>query len=406
MLTFCYHLAAAIEMEFLALMTVYTTAAATNVPCTHALVIGVSRYLHLSGGESTSDFGRELEMAQLTSAARSASDFAAWLIDSYRNSSAPLSSVRILLSPNFEAEEEVNANIKGMLTASSEATRGNAELYFDQFSTSLAKHTENVGVVYFAGHGVQLTKTGAILLLSDVGDPAHPTELHGSLDLMSLHKSASHPGTAQTQFWFADVCRQEPKVAKQFEYMVGSMQRSKKNGHAKSSTMFLSSISGAKAYGRPDGVTLFNEALMNGLVSGEAAQSDGEDESPWEVTATSLIEYLSSTVPKKARAAGAEQFVENTGIIENGVLHSMIAAPTVEFEADVSPQAHRGHCTNFNLRSSSCTHVDSNSDWPFSTFLPAGLYSAAWNTSLSSATSQRQALLNVRPPKKVLSVKP
>lgn len=393
-------------MEFQNLMAVYKTTAPTDLPCTHALVIGVSRYLYLPGGEFASGFGLDLEMSQLTSAARSASDFAAWLISDYQNSSAPLSSVRILLSPNLDAGEELNSRIEALISGDSAAVRESAELYFSAFASSLSKNTENVGIVYFAGHGVQLTKDGAILLLSDVASPDHHNELHGSLDIMSLHKSASHLGAAQKQFWFADVCRQEPKAAKYFDCLVGSMQRSKKTGHAKSSTMFLSSISGAKAYGRPDGVTLFNEALMHGLVSGEAAQSDGEDESPWEVTATSLIEYLSSAVPRLARAAGAEQFVENTGIIENAVMHSMVVAPSVDFEADVIPQIHREHCTNFNLKSSSCIHIESNSSWPLNTVLPAGLYSAAWDTSFSTVTSQRHTLLNVRPPKKILSVKP
>jgi hypothetical protein len=386
-------------------MTVYTTAP-LNTPGTHALVIGVSSYVHLSGGAQPSEFGLDLEMIQLTSAARSASEFAAWLIDSYRNPSAPLCSVRLLLSPNLEEKEEINPRIKSILTNNYDATRQNVEKYFKEFTEALSLSTENVGVIYVAGHGVQLTKAGAILLLHDIADPDHPTELHGAIDLINLHASTDHPEIAQKQFWFADICRQPPSIAYKFESMTGAMKRSTKKGNAKSSTMFMSSISGAKAYGNPHGVTLFNEALMKGLALGEAAQSDGEDESAWEISATSLIEYLSATVSGLAKASGAEQFVENTGIIENAVLHVLDTVPTVEFEADVTPQGQRHHCTNFNLKSATFTHIENNSTWPVSNSVPAGIYSAAWATSLSGTTLLREKLLNLRPPKRSLELKP
>ena len=66
---------------------------------THALVIGVSRYRFADGPESTPE-GEAWGIENLSSAARSASEFAAWLVGEYRNLENPLASLRVLLSPS------------------------------------------------------------------------------------------------------------------------------------------------------------------------------------------------------------------------------------------------------------------------------------------------------------------
>ena len=47
-------------------------------PAAHALVIGISHYRHLADGAEPTAKGQEIDIKQLTSAARSASEFAAW----------------------------------------------------------------------------------------------------------------------------------------------------------------------------------------------------------------------------------------------------------------------------------------------------------------------------------------
>ena len=70
----------------------------TSPAVTHAFVVGVSHYPFLDGPEAT-PLGEQLGMANLSSAARSASEVAAWLLGEYRCPEAPLASVRLLLSP-------------------------------------------------------------------------------------------------------------------------------------------------------------------------------------------------------------------------------------------------------------------------------------------------------------------
>src|SRR3989337_790908 len=65
---------------------------------THAFVVGVSHYPFLDGPQMT-DQGGQLGLANLSSAARSASELVAWLLNEYQCPEAPLKDVRLLLSP-------------------------------------------------------------------------------------------------------------------------------------------------------------------------------------------------------------------------------------------------------------------------------------------------------------------
>jgi len=87
---------------------------------THAFVVGVSHYPFADGPEATAD-GESFEITNLTGAAKSASDIAAWLLDEYRNPDAPLASVRVLLSPTDS--EEINVRVAGQMAGPSPATR-------------------------------------------------------------------------------------------------------------------------------------------------------------------------------------------------------------------------------------------------------------------------------------------
>ena len=58
--------------------------------------------------------------------------------------------------------------------------------------------------VYIAGHGIQLNKRGAVVLLNDFGDPDHATELQGAIDVVGCHDGMEENGIAQNQIWFCD----------------------------------------------------------------------------------------------------------------------------------------------------------------------------------------------------------
>ena len=135
-------------------------------PRTHALVIGVSRYLHFADGSEPTADGTSFQMEQLSAAARSASEFAAWLLKVYRCTRAPLGSLRVLLSPS--KGEQIAADIAALQAAGdSSATLANVRTALKEFRDACDSNVDNIAIVYAAGHGVQLTKHGAILLLTD-----------------------------------------------------------------------------------------------------------------------------------------------------------------------------------------------------------------------------------------------
>src|SRR4030042_794816 len=160
-------------------------------PGTHALIIGVSAYLHFEDGPAPTPTGIEFEMEQLSAAARSASEFAAWLLKDYKCDRAPLRSLRVLLSPS--AGEVIHPDIAARLNGDFSATLANVRTALAEFRNACNTNTDNVGIVYIAGHGVQLTKHGAIVLLHDFGANAFLFKLEGAIDMAGGHAALPHP---------------------------------------------------------------------------------------------------------------------------------------------------------------------------------------------------------------------
>jgi hypothetical protein len=122
---------------------------------THALVIGVSRYDGLPEPTRFPKTGLpELGLTQVKSPATSAWKFAQWLDESYWNPSAPLKSIRLLLSTS---DEEIHADIPGLAEVSTPdrlATRANVESALAEWQEACKGNTDNIAVLYAAGHGL------------------------------------------------------------------------------------------------------------------------------------------------------------------------------------------------------------------------------------------------------------
>ena len=173
-------------------------------PGTHALIIGVSDY-PFTDGPNASTPGESFELQNLTTAARSASNVAAWLLNEYYNPDVPLASLRVLLSPT--AGESIHPDIAAHLDTPAPATRAAVEAELRQFRSDCRANPQNAAFVYIAGHGIQLNKRGAVVLLHDFGDPEHVNELQGAIDVAGCHDGMEENGIAQTQIWFCDACR-------------------------------------------------------------------------------------------------------------------------------------------------------------------------------------------------------
>ncbi|MGB5487341.1 MAG: hypothetical protein WBN06_08130 [Lysobacterales bacterium] len=371
-----------------------------SAPGTHALVIGVSAYRHFDDGIDPTPNGIETGMEQLTAAARSASEFAAWLLQEYSRDTAPLKSLRVLLSPSDG--EEVQPDIAALLGDDSAATIANVKAELAGFKAAADTHLDNTLVVYVAGHGVQLTKNGAIVLLNDFGAAAHLNKLEGAIDMAGVHAGMNHPNTAKTQFWFVDSCRQKPLIARRFESLEGALKLSVPVGDTEASPLFLAATTGKEAFAFVDGVTVFNKALMWALKGGVATGPEDNGIDKWHIPVTNLIKSLPEKVKSLALAESADQSVDIAGKIHEAIFHQFPDAPQVDLSIDLIPSEAKTSCTGTLKRDATIPVIEDFADWPMHEKLDAGLY--LLNVKAEAPFTNRDQILQLVPPEKSTEV--
>lgn len=340
---------------------------------THALVIGVSRYRHLADGREPTRTGRSIAIRQLSSAARSASEFAGWLLEEYRNPDAPLSSLRLLLSPSDE--EQIHPAVEAQQDPQTDyaATLAAVQKDLKGFRDDCDRDRDNVGIVYVAGHGVQLTKRGAVVLLEDFGSEQALNLLSNAIDVTGCHEGMNHAETAKTQFWFVDACRQRPEVAQDFERLTGALALDERPGTAEVSPMILAAQTGEAALARVGGTSLFNEALLWALRGGAAqGGSDGIDE--WHVPAFELFSEVKTRVAELAGEYEEEQNVDPAGRFGKAAIHRFAEPPLVNLHVQLHPTDASPAPLGSLLLNAQHPIVERYSSWPLDKRVHAGLY--------------------------------
>lgn len=365
-------------------------------PGTHALIVGVSAYLHFADGKDPTPTGVEFEMEQLSAAAHSASEFAAWLLNEYHCDRAPLSSLRVLLSP--ADGEQIHPDIAVRLVGNYSATTPNVRAALAEWRNACNASTDNVAIIYIAGHGVQITKSGAIVLLHDFGDAGFLSQLEGAIDMAGVHAGMNHPKTARTQFWFVDACRQRPAIARKFESLEGALTLDVPIGETEASPLFLAAGTGKQAYARVGGVTLFNEALLWAL-RGNVANGSEMGINCWHTSVTTLIKQLPDRVKTLAAKEGVEQSVDIAGKIHEATFQEYVTTPKVDLHIDLSPE-------NAKLVSKGCLKLNAQipviedfSNWPMQQSVEAGLYLLDIKTT--APFQPKSDLLDIKPPSKL-----
>lgn len=371
-----------------------------NSPGTHALVIGVSEYLHFENGIAPTQTGRDFLMEQLSACARSASEFAAWLLKSYRCERAPLKSLRVLLSP--AVGEEIHPDIVVHLNGDFSATLKNVREELAGFRNACDTHTDNVAIVYAAGHGVQLTKHGSIVLLNDFGANHHMNKLEGAIDMAGVHAGMNHPGTAKTQFWFVDACRQKPAIARRFESLTGALKLDELNGETLASPLFLAAGTGKEAFARVNGITLFCEALMWALNGGVAAGPEEDEINKWHIPVTQLIKRLPDRVKALAEKENVVQSVDIAGKIHEAVFHVYKDTPSVDLLVDLLPNAAQPLCFGTLKQNAKHIIIQNFNDWPMQHKVEAGLYLLSIQAGVPYLG--RDEILSLVPPKNYTTV--
>lgn len=369
---------------------------ASDGPGTHALVIGVSHYPFLSGPK-TSPFGEQFGLEDLTSAARSASEVVAWLLNEYRNPAAPLASLRVALSPT---EGETYANgVTDRLPQSHAATRDAVERDVIAFRRD-CERPNNVAFVYVAGHGIQLTNRGAIVLLEDFADPDR-ADLYGAIDMVGCHAGLYGTGFANSQFWFVDACRQRPRVASKFENLQGGVLDLKAPpGEVEWAPMYLAAASRDLAFAEVGGLTLFSQVLLSALRGDAAVGPEHARNIGWHVSANKLGEFLKKGVAELAKAKSEDQSVQPVGYAGDAVIQHFEEPPSVRVVLTLEPSraAKRTSVSMLFNADEAQKVIDGVTEWPLERTLPAGLYQIRVKTE-QPVTEVRLPPVNVNPPK-------
>ena len=276
----------------------------------HALVIGVSRYDHLEGGDRQRCTAPLLGgLGQLSAAAAAATRVAVWLRDHFDYPDVRLGSVRLLASPS-----------PGELPLPSDASPPPAT--YEEVKRALsawradARQTPgNITLLYVAGHGIQTSNEGGILLLQDAGDPAYPV-LDRALDVASVRRGmVGDPNDPSTytppvQYYFYDACRVlPPAVTNYTELEAGLRFDSPRGAAADMSWVLWGSRSRDYAYADAgERTTLFSKALTEALEKRAQADTDGRT-----VRFAYFAMALEAAVDELAASFDAQQTVVSGG---------------------------------------------------------------------------------------------
>jgi hypothetical protein len=262
-------------------VTLLRTDAGDDGPRTRALVIGVGAYLHMPGGDDPRD--NEIVVEQLTSPPLSARRFADWLWREYRSPHAPLATVDLLISSGTPQDAVYGTK------QIERALFQNVDEAFGRWSGALGE--DDVGIVFFSGHGIGRGIVHA-LLLEDYGKDKNRPFAQAFDVSQTWEDMVAYP--ARTQYWFVDACDSCSRAARNY---TGPLATPLTGGRDGSGTimggLFEAAARGTTAYGPTGQASYFTQALvqaLNGL--GSVIDAYGEN---WVVKPDTLASAIVET---------------------------------------------------------------------------------------------------------------
>lgn len=267
-------------------------------PRLHAFVIGVGDYPHLNNGSgpvATNPLG----LSQVTTPRHTAPAIANWLLNVYHNSSCPLGSVEVLVSPSTH----IPAVPEGALAES--ATMQRIEDAFAKWMKRCSAQTDNIAFLYFCGHGLE-KDDAHFLLPEDFGDPGIPNQWKNCIDFSRMLRGMS-TCKAQTQLFFIDACRETP-LAMLSQVNVGGdpLITARVTDKVNCSAVYYATTPGRRAYGPDNGVSYFGQAVLRCLTSG-VALNEGETSVYTDSLYIALGKVMSKSVcPERTLTCGVE----------------------------------------------------------------------------------------------------
>jgi hypothetical protein len=289
-------------------------------PGTHALIIGTSKYKNL-GDNIKLGPPETFMLTQLSSPAAGAYRFAKWLRSEYRSPSAPIASIRLLLSPS-DAEREADADLKNdpdIPLPTTELVRKALLDWQKECSSSQA----NIAVLYLSGHGIKPNNDDDLILLYDFADD--DLVLTFSVDLNKVVRAMVGQNMASNQLYFHDACRLYSDHFGQKYYGPGLCLPLTYvgEGDLRNYPIFRSAATGTAAQASPGNGTLFANALLECLTGSDksAIVTSAEPKDVAVVSIDSLCNALEAKIGRLAQHLGGNQWFKRAGESNNFLFH-------------------------------------------------------------------------------------
>jgi hypothetical protein len=304
----------------------------TGKPGTHALIIGISDYPHLQGADGS--LGRSFELPRLTTAVRSALAFHDWLTNK-AELQVPLETCRLLLAPS---EGEAKHIPQDTGPADTETLVRAASAWRQDARRSDAEMT----ILYFCGHKLQLSVDDDILLCHNFGSPIGPS-LRGAVSFSNIFNAMgpSDAPIAGTQLYFLDGSRHPVSRANLGSKLYGTTDLfdvTLTGPDRRAAGIFHAAAAGDQAYARSEGISLFTEALIEGLAGAAAIPHRPSETGPrrWSVTIASLSRWLAA---RGDRLAAQHQIgmTFRTSVLGDGVIANVKNAPMCRLNIEIEP---------------------------------------------------------------------
>ncbi|MGQ0682032.1 caspase family protein [Bradyrhizobium sp.] len=246
-----------------------------GTPGVFALIIGVSRYPHLEGGETPA--AETYGLKQLPASALTAYRFFDWLRDGYTLAGLPVARARLLLSPqkagNGSAVDELAGCDAAVCAWAQEATYLNCktaiERWYAEMQQQPASTASGRSLFFFSGHGMELRQLHQFLLPSDyLRPPVQP--LNESIGTRNLIDSLPYLAGVRSHVLLFDGCRNDVDKLRGRNVVGAPILNdnlpSAINPHHEQGVL-SATASGLQAYSpiRPGSLSLFGQALLEGL---------------------------------------------------------------------------------------------------------------------------------------------
>lgn len=296
-------------------MTYLLNSTTTPEPGTHAIVIGVGKYLP-----------NRWNLSDLDSAIPSANAFVDWLLSDARqphaNPVAPLLSVELLASP--VAGQLRRADVHGNMLDIELATMHNVEAAIQRWYLKGNQDLNSRLIFYFCGHGINRGEFQFLLLEGFAGPECFAYRNFG------IHFSEFASGMelckARKQVYFLDCCRDQPvasttTLAPLGKSIIDFDLSLKQTNIPRDWPAICASAVGQAAFGQGVNVSQFTKALIKALQ--ECGWEDRNN--PWQdwcVESDSLARFITELLVYEELVRGApRQDAQNIGSSSGFVFH-------------------------------------------------------------------------------------